>query len=174
MLSLLYIRVKAQQYFVSLSYMLLEKKAVLKFWLKLGLNARNWALTSNVQGNQGGALWQRCAAKVFKPWPCLRQETWILLFCAQKVIGTIHAQVDCLLPTFIFFWSRKTPCTFKTLNGENPVQESRSWKPHLLSSTYPSSAATPKSPPPPALWGLSPPYGSCAYWTKPLETLFCC
>ena len=33
-LSLLHLRVKAQQYFVSLSYMLLDQKAVFKFWLK--------------------------------------------------------------------------------------------------------------------------------------------
>ena len=33
-LSLLYLRVKAQQYFVSLSYMFLDKKTVLKIWLK--------------------------------------------------------------------------------------------------------------------------------------------
>ena len=38
MLSLLYLRVQAQQYFVSLSYMVVDKKIVLKIWLNLGLN----------------------------------------------------------------------------------------------------------------------------------------
>ena len=38
MLSLLYLRVQAQQYFVSLSYMVVDKKTVLKIWLDLGLN----------------------------------------------------------------------------------------------------------------------------------------
>ena len=38
MLSLLYLRVQAQQYFVSLSYMVVDKKTVLKIWLNLGLN----------------------------------------------------------------------------------------------------------------------------------------
>ena len=38
MLSLLYLRVKAQQYFESLSYMFLKKKTMLKIWLNPGLN----------------------------------------------------------------------------------------------------------------------------------------
>ena len=38
MLSLLYLRVKAQQYFVSLSYMVVDNKSMLKIWLNLGLN----------------------------------------------------------------------------------------------------------------------------------------
>ena len=38
MLSLLYLRVQAQQYFVNLSYMVVDKKAVLKIWINLGLN----------------------------------------------------------------------------------------------------------------------------------------
>ena len=38
MFSLLYLRVKAQQYFVSLSYLVIDKKTVLKIWLKLELN----------------------------------------------------------------------------------------------------------------------------------------
>ena len=36
--SLLYLRVKAQQYFVSLSYMFVDRKTVLKMWLNLGLS----------------------------------------------------------------------------------------------------------------------------------------
>ena len=38
--SLLYLRVKAQQYMyvVSVSYLVIDKKTVLKIWLKLGLN----------------------------------------------------------------------------------------------------------------------------------------
>ena len=47
MLSLLYLRVKTQQYFESLRYMFLEEKTLLKIWLNLGVNlnhlARNWA-----------------------------------------------------------------------------------------------------------------------------------
>ena len=47
MLSLLYLRVKTQQYFESLRYMLLEEKTLLKIWLNLGVNlnhlSRNWA-----------------------------------------------------------------------------------------------------------------------------------
>ena len=39
-LFLLYLRVKAQQYFVSLSYMFLDKKTVLKIWTNPGLNLR--------------------------------------------------------------------------------------------------------------------------------------
>ena len=35
-LLLLYLRVKTQQYFVSLSYMFLDKKTVLKIWLSPG------------------------------------------------------------------------------------------------------------------------------------------
>ena len=35
---LLYLRVRAQQYFVSLSYMVVDKKTVLKIWLNVGLN----------------------------------------------------------------------------------------------------------------------------------------
>ena len=38
MLSLLYLRVQAQQHFVSLSYMVVDEKIVLKIWLNLGLN----------------------------------------------------------------------------------------------------------------------------------------
>ena len=38
MLSLLYLRVQAQQYFVNLSYMVVDKKAVVKIWINLGLN----------------------------------------------------------------------------------------------------------------------------------------
>ena len=38
MLSLLYLRVHAQQYFVSLSYMVVDKKTVRKIWINLGLN----------------------------------------------------------------------------------------------------------------------------------------
>ena len=38
MLSLLYLRVNAQQYFVSLSNTFVDKKTVLKIWLNLGLN----------------------------------------------------------------------------------------------------------------------------------------
>ena len=38
MLSLLYLRVQAQQYFVNLSYMVVDKKTVLKIWTDLGLN----------------------------------------------------------------------------------------------------------------------------------------
>ena len=38
MLSLLYLRVKAQQYVESLSYLVIDKKTVLKIWLKLGFN----------------------------------------------------------------------------------------------------------------------------------------
>ena len=38
MLSLLYLRVKAQQYFVSLSCLFLDRKIVLKMWLNLGLS----------------------------------------------------------------------------------------------------------------------------------------
>ena len=38
MSSLLYLRVKAQQYFESLSYMFLDKKTMLKIWLNPGLN----------------------------------------------------------------------------------------------------------------------------------------
>ena len=38
MLSLLYLRVKAQQYFESLSYMFLHKITLLKIWLNPGLN----------------------------------------------------------------------------------------------------------------------------------------
>ena len=38
MLSLLYLRVKAQQYFVNLSYMSLDEERVLKTRLYLGLN----------------------------------------------------------------------------------------------------------------------------------------
>ena len=38
MLSLLYLRLQAQQYFISLSYMVVDKKMVLKIWLNLGLN----------------------------------------------------------------------------------------------------------------------------------------
>ena len=37
-LSLLYLRVKAQYYFVRLSYMVLDKETVIKIWLNLGLN----------------------------------------------------------------------------------------------------------------------------------------
>ena len=37
-LSILYLRLKAQQYFASLSYMFLDKKTLLKIWLNLGLN----------------------------------------------------------------------------------------------------------------------------------------
>ena len=40
MLSLLYLRVKAQQYVESLSYLVIDKKTVLKIWLKLGFNLR--------------------------------------------------------------------------------------------------------------------------------------
>ena len=40
MLSLLYLRAKAQVYFVSLSYMFLDKKTLLKIWLNPGLNFR--------------------------------------------------------------------------------------------------------------------------------------
>ena len=36
MLSLLFLRVKVQQYFVSLSYMFLDMKTVLKIWLNPG------------------------------------------------------------------------------------------------------------------------------------------
>ena len=36
MFLLLYLRVQAQQYFVSLSYMVEDKKTVLKIWLNLG------------------------------------------------------------------------------------------------------------------------------------------
>ena len=47
MLSLLYLRVKTQQYFESLRYMFLEEKTLLKIWLNLGVNlnhlSRNWA-----------------------------------------------------------------------------------------------------------------------------------
>ena len=38
MLSLLHLVVKAQQYFVTLSSMLLDKKTVLEIWLNLGSN----------------------------------------------------------------------------------------------------------------------------------------
>ena len=38
MLSLLHLRVKAQQYFVSLSCIFLDKKNVPKIWLNLGLD----------------------------------------------------------------------------------------------------------------------------------------
>ena len=38
MLSLLYLRVQAQQYFVTSSYMFLDEKTVLEIWLNLGLN----------------------------------------------------------------------------------------------------------------------------------------
>ena len=37
MLSLLYLRTKAQKYFVNLSYMFLDNKILLKIWLNLGL-----------------------------------------------------------------------------------------------------------------------------------------
>ena len=37
-LSLLYLRVIPHHYFVSLNYMFLDKKTVLKIWLNLGLN----------------------------------------------------------------------------------------------------------------------------------------
>ena len=39
MLSLLFLRVKVQQYFVSLSYMFLDMKTVLKIWLNPGYNS---------------------------------------------------------------------------------------------------------------------------------------
>ena len=39
MLSLLFLRVKVQQYFVSLSYMFLDLKTVLKIWLNPGYNS---------------------------------------------------------------------------------------------------------------------------------------
>ena len=39
MLSLLFLRVKVQQYFVSLSYMFLDMKTVLKIWLNAGYNS---------------------------------------------------------------------------------------------------------------------------------------
>ena len=38
MLSLLFFEVKAQQYFVSSSYMFLDKKTLLKIWLNPGFN----------------------------------------------------------------------------------------------------------------------------------------
>ena len=47
MLSLLYLRVKTQQYFESLRYMFLDEKTLLKIWLNLGVNlnhlSTNWA-----------------------------------------------------------------------------------------------------------------------------------
>ena len=39
MLSLLFLRVKVQQYFVSLSYMFLDMKTVLKIWLNPEYNS---------------------------------------------------------------------------------------------------------------------------------------
>ena len=38
MLSLLYLEVKAQQYFVASSYMFLDEKTLLEIWLNPGLN----------------------------------------------------------------------------------------------------------------------------------------
>ena len=47
MLSLLYLRVKTQQYFESLRYMFLDETPLLKIWLNHGINlnhlSRNWA-----------------------------------------------------------------------------------------------------------------------------------
>ena len=48
MLSLLYLGVKARQYFVSSSCMFLEEKTLLKIWLNPGINFRGtvpWAFT---------------------------------------------------------------------------------------------------------------------------------
>ena len=57
MLSLLYLRVKAQQYFESLSYMFLKKKTMLKIWLNPGLNLSSF--------NQPGPGVNRLIAKEF-------------------------------------------------------------------------------------------------------------
>ena len=67
MLSLLYLRVNAQQYFVSLSNTFVDKKTVLKIWLNLGLNLtiirgngprgkklkNNWPSTPNTSSLSG-------------------------------------------------------------------------------------------------------------------------
>ena len=70
-LSLLYLGVKAQQYFVSLSYMLLDKKTVLKIWPKSWVKLEELGPYKEDPKKSGGStqgkFWYRCAAKVFKP-----------------------------------------------------------------------------------------------------------
>ena len=53
MLSLLHLRVKAQQYFVSLSYIFLDKKNVPKIWLNLGLDLTIFQGTGPTAGTWG-------------------------------------------------------------------------------------------------------------------------
>ena len=48
MLLLLYLVVKAQQYFVTSSFMFLDKKTVLQIWLNPGLNRTQKRLMSKV------------------------------------------------------------------------------------------------------------------------------
>ena len=55
MLSLLHLRVKAQKYFVSLSYIFLDKKNVPKIWLNLGLDLTIFQGTGPTAGLELGA-----------------------------------------------------------------------------------------------------------------------
>ena len=86
-LSLLYLRVKAQQYFVSLSYMFLDKKTVLKIWLKSWVKLEELGPYQETRG--GGGHSRKVSVEV------LCQSFQAMTLFKTRNLNPLHAQVDC-------------------------------------------------------------------------------